>query len=51
MKQCDNLITLALISESELLWNTTLNLVYETDFYKQVYLAFDWALLSTKILS
>lgn len=51
MLQCDQLTSQVLITESELLWNTTLSLFAEGDFYKQVYFAFDWALLATKILS
>lgn len=51
MQECDRLITVSLIAESELLWNTTLTLFNEPDFFKAVYLVFDCALLSTRILS
>lgn len=51
MQQCDNYVAVRAVQNVEKLINTTGMIFDAPDFYKGVYLVFDWALILTKITS
>ena len=51
MRNCDDLVALNLVNESNRLYNLTLTIFEQEDYFEMVFYGFDVALLATKIVS